>query len=60
MTPLRTYIFVDFWNLQPAVEFLLKKGLQVINAYFPPTGMDLARTCWGNFDVRPHLNALSR
>ena len=44
----------------PLVEFLTNKGLKVINAHFPPKGMDLARHCWGSFDLQPHLAALGR
>ncbi|MBU0703367.1 MAG: NYN domain-containing protein [Chloroflexi bacterium] len=44
----------------PLVEFLTTKGLKVINAYFPPHGAHLARTCWANIDFRPHLPALAR
>jgi uncharacterized LabA/DUF88 family protein len=44
----------------PLVEFLTTKGLKVINAYFPPQGAHLARTCWANIDLRPHLPALAR
>jgi uncharacterized LabA/DUF88 family protein len=44
----------------PAVEFLTNKGLRVINAHFPPAGMQLARKCWASIDLSPHLAALSR
>jgi uncharacterized LabA/DUF88 family protein len=36
----------------PAVEFLDKKGLKIINAGFPPRGIDLATSCWASFDLR--------
>jgi hypothetical protein len=36
----------------PAVEFLASKGRKVINAAFPPSGMELARRCWASFDLR--------
>jgi uncharacterized LabA/DUF88 family protein len=36
----------------PAVEFLGSKGLKVVHAGFPPTGMELARNCWASFDVK--------
>ena len=29
----------------PAVEMLSRKGYRVINAHFPPTGMELAKSC---------------
>jgi uncharacterized LabA/DUF88 family protein len=44
----------------PAVKKLATKGFHVINAYFPPTGMDLASTCWANIDIRPGLQLLKR
>ena len=44
----------------PLVEFLTTKGRKVINAYFPPKGADLARTCWASIDLLAHLAALQR
>jgi uncharacterized LabA/DUF88 family protein len=44
----------------PAIKSWAIKGYRVINAYFPPQGMDLARECWGNFDLVPCLTALRR
>lgn len=44
----------------PVVEFLASKGKHVINPYFPPTGMHLARTCWANVDLIPLLSDLAR
>jgi hypothetical protein len=44
----------------PAIKSLAVKGFRVINGYFPPQGMDLARECWGNFDLVPCLPALQR
>ncbi len=44
----------------PVVEFLHSKGLRVINVYFPPQGIDLAKTCWASINLIPHLDALSR
>jgi uncharacterized LabA/DUF88 family protein len=44
----------------PLVEFLNNKGLRVINAYFPPKGAHLARTCWASIDLRLHLSNLAR
>lgn len=38
-------------DLIPAVEFLKLKGHKVIQAGFPPGGVDLATACWGSFDV---------
>lgn len=44
----------------PAVDFLTNKGLRVINVFFPPDGMHLARNCWASIDLTPHLAAISR
>jgi len=44
----------------PAVELLTNKGFRVINAHFPPIGMDLARTCWASIDLGRLLAQLSR
>ncbi len=44
----------------PAVELLNRKGLRVINAHFPPAGMDLARQCWGSIDLRRALTEIAR
>lgn len=38
-------------DLVPAVEFLRLKGRKVIQAGFPPVGIDVATACWGSFDV---------
>ena len=37
----------------PAVEFLDSRGLKVIQAGFPPLGINLATSCWASFDVFP-------
>lgn len=44
----------------PAVEKLAIKGYRVINAYFPPQGMDLARVCWASIDFKTCLTELQR
>lgn len=38
-------------DLVPAVEFLNLKGRKVVQAGFPPSGIDLATACWASFDV---------
>ncbi len=35
----------------PAVEFLNQKGRKVVQAGFPPAGVDLATACWASFDI---------
>lgn len=47
-------------DLVPAVEFLNARGLKVIQAGFPPKGIDLATSCWGSFDVFPLRGQISR
>lgn len=44
----------------PAVELLSTKGYRVVNACFPPRGMDLARSCWGSIDLRKAVGVLGR
>jgi uncharacterized LabA/DUF88 family protein len=38
-------------DLIPAVEFLDQKGRKVIQAGFPPSGVNLATSCWASFDI---------
>ena len=38
-------------DMVPAVEFVQTLGKKVIQAGFPPMGVDLATQCWGSFDV---------
>jgi len=38
-------------DLVPAVQFLNSKGIKVIQAGFPPSGVHLATSCWGSFDI---------
>jgi uncharacterized LabA/DUF88 family protein len=38
-------------DLVPAAEFLDQKGKRVIQAGFPPLGVDLATSCWASFDI---------
>lgn len=38
-------------DLVPAVTFLDQKGVRIIQAGFPPIGVDLATSCWASFDV---------
>lgn len=44
----------------PAVELLHRKGYKVVNAHFPPIGMELARTCWASIDLRQALPQIAR
>lgn len=38
-------------DMVPAVEFVQTMGKKIIQAGFPPSGIDLATQCWGSFDV---------
>lgn len=42
----------------PAVELLAVKGYRIINAHFPPSGMNLARKCWASIDMKKHIDEL--
>lgn len=47
-------------DLVPAVEFLNLKGLKVVQAGFPPVGVDLATACWGSFNVYAERDDIRR
>ena len=47
-------------DLVPAVKFLNQKGLKVIQAGFPPVGVELATSCWASFDVFPERDRIRR
>lgn len=38
-------------DLVPAVHFLDQKGKRIVQAGFPPKGIDLATACWASFDI---------
>ena len=38
-------------DLVPAVQFLNSKGIKVVQAGFPPSGVHLATECWASFDM---------
>lgn len=44
----------------PAVEFLSLKGKKVIHATLPPQGAELARKCWGQFNLLDGIEGLER
>jgi uncharacterized LabA/DUF88 family protein len=44
----------------PAVRFLDQKGLKIIQAGFPPSGVQLATSCWASFDVFHHRHEIRR
>lgn len=47
-------------DLVPAVEFLNLKGRKVVQAGFPPLGVDLATACWASFNVYPDREKIRR
>ena len=47
-------------DLVPAVQFLAAKGLKVIQAGFPPKGIDLATACWGSIDIGRSRDTIRR
>ncbi|MBI4169079.1 MAG: NYN domain-containing protein [Acidobacteria bacterium] len=47
-------------DLVPAVEFLNIKGRKLVQAGFPPRGIDLATACWASFDVAPQRHEIER
>lgn len=47
-------------DMIPAVEFVQSLGKKVIQAGFPPGGVDLATQCWGSFNVMDLGKALER
>lgn len=64
---MRVAVFVDFWNFQLSFNTALakKQGLQgtgkkIIQAGFPPRGVDLATECWGSFSVMDIADRLQR
>jgi len=47
-------------DLVPAVKFLDQKGQKVVQAGFPPIGVDLATACWASFDLFQHREKFRR
>jgi uncharacterized LabA/DUF88 family protein len=47
-------------DLVPAVRFLDSKGLKIIQAGFPPSGVHLATSCWASFDMFADREAYRR
>lgn len=44
----------------PAVEYLAKKGIRTINPYWPPTGSQLAKTCWASIPLPEKASEFQR
>ncbi len=47
-------------DLVPAVKFLDQKGRKVVQAGFPPKGVNLATACWASFDIFQHREEIRR
>lgn len=47
-------------DLVPAVKLLNQKGRKVIQAGFPPLGVDIAGACWASFDVYAQRREIMR
>lgn len=47
-------------DLVPAVHFLDQKGRKIIQAGFPPSGVQLATSCWASFDIFRHREEFRR
>lgn len=47
-------------DMVPAVGFVQTLGKKVVQAGFPPKGVDLATECWGSFDVMGLAGSLER
>ena len=47
-------------DLVPAVRFLDQKGHKLIQAGFPPSGVQLATSCWASFDIFQHRDEIRR
>ncbi|HIE5095161.1 TPA: NYN domain-containing protein [Stenotrophomonas maltophilia] len=47
-------------DMIPAVKFVQTSGKKVVQAGFPPFGVDLATECWGSFNVMDRKTDLER
>lgn len=47
-------------DMIPAVNYMQTSGKKVIQAGFPPQGIDLATECWGSFDVMKRIADIER
>ena len=47
-------------DMVPAVNFVQTLGKKIIQAGFPPSGIDLSTRCWGSFDVMKLAGQLER
>jgi uncharacterized LabA/DUF88 family protein len=47
-------------DLVPAVNFLNQKGRRIVQAGFPPSGVNLATACWASFDIFRQRHEIQR
>lgn len=47
-------------DMVPAVEFVQTMGKKIVQAGFPPIGVDLATQCWASFDVMKVATQIER
>lgn len=47
-------------DMVPGVQFIQTQGKKVIQAGFPPSGIELATECWGSFDVMKIVGKIRR
>lgn len=47
-------------DMVPAVTYIQTAGKKVVQAGFPPKGIDLATECWGSYDVMKFLPKIRR
>jgi uncharacterized LabA/DUF88 family protein len=47
-------------DMVPGVQFIQTQGRKVIQAGFPPSGIELATKCWGSFDVMKIAGKIQR
>lgn len=47
-------------DMIPAVKYMQTSGKKIVQAGFPPFGVDLATECWGSFDVMSRIAEIER
>lgn len=47
-------------DMVPAVAYMQTVGKKIIQAGFPPQGIDLATECWGSFDLMQRITDIER
>ncbi|SFW74412.1 NYN domain-containing protein [Luteibacter sp. UNCMF366Tsu5.1] len=47
-------------DMVPAVQFIQTQGRKIVQAGFPPMGVDLATESWGSFDIMARVSEIER